>query len=203
MLHVFSDFDGTITSQDSIVFLTEKFGRGSDFRQDILKEIKSRKLSVHEAIRRELVTVKISWNEAARALKENIQVDPTFSDFVTWCRQQGYSLSVLSSGIKRVVSLFIGELDIPIFAHSIEPAQSGWIYQRNESSDKVKVLQHTQKAGKIIYIGDGTSDVEVIPYVDLLFAKSYLAEYCDQEGIPHIPFQSFLNVRNHLVNTSI
>ena len=41
MLRVFCDFDGTITNLDSIVFLTERFGGGPDFRESILSKIVS------------------------------------------------------------------------------------------------------------------------------------------------------------------
>jgi 2-hydroxy-3-keto-5-methylthiopentenyl-1-phosphate phosphatase len=47
-----------------------------------------------------------------------------------------------------------------------------------------------------VYIGDGTSDVKVIPYADVLFAKHgrFLAEYCAEEDIPFICFQNFAEV---------
>ncbi len=198
MLQIFSDFDGTITSRDSIVFLTEEFGGGPNLRHDILGQIKSRELTVYEAIKRELATVTVSWEEAAQALKKHIHVDPSFPMFVRWCRREGYLLSVLSSGIKPVVSLFIGESGVPFFAHSVEMTATGWHYRRDESAEKKSILQRIKGTAKVVYIGDGTSDVEAIPYVDLLFAKGYLAEHCQQEGIPHNPFQSFLDVQQRL-----
>ncbi len=198
MLQIFSDFDGTITSRDSIVFLTETFGAGSNLRNDIFEQIKSGKLTVYEAIKRELATVTVPWEEAAQALKKHIQVDPGFPMFVRWCRREGHLLSVLSSGIQPVVSLFIEEFGVPFFAHQVEMTATGWHYRRDQSANKTSILQKIKGTAKIVYIGDGTSDVEAIPYVDLLFAKGYLAEHCQQEGISHHPFQTFLEVQQRL-----
>ena len=64
MLQIFSDFDGTITNRDSIVFLTETFGAGPNLRNDIFEQIKSGELTVYEAIERELATVTVPWEEA-------------------------------------------------------------------------------------------------------------------------------------------
>ena len=201
MFQIFSDFDGTITNRDTIVFLTEEFGGGPNVRQDIFEQIKSGELTVYEAVKRELATITVSWDEAAQALKQHIHVVPSFPMFVRWCRREGYLLSVLSSGIKPVVSLFIGELGVPFFAHRVEMTATGWHYRRDQSADKRSILRRIKGTRKVVYIGDGTSDIEAIPYVDLLFAKGYLAEHCQQEKIPYTPFQSFLDVQQSLEGT--
>ena len=198
MLQVFCDFDGTITSRDSIVFLTEYFGAGTKYRTDILESIKNGRLTVTEAIERELATVRASWEEAKSALKANISVDPSFPGFVEWCRKRGYSVAVVSSGMKPVVDLFIGELGIPCFAHSVDTSPLGWRYSREKENDKEVILGAAKKNGSLIYIGDGTSDVSAIPYADILFAKSYLAEYCSLHEIRFVPYDSFDDVRRRM-----
>lgn len=198
MLQIFCDFDGTITSRDSIVFLTEHFGAGPEYRTNILEEIKEGRLSVTEAIEQELATVRVTWEEARSALKNHILVDPSFPDFVEWCRSQGYSLTVLSSGMMPVVDLFIGDLGIPRYAHSVDTSLQGWRYQRDKENDKDVILGAVKKNGLLVYIGDGTSDVSAIPYADILFAKSYLADYCTRHEIPFFPYKNFDNIRRRL-----
>jgi len=198
MLQIYCDFDGTITSRDSIVFLTEHFGAGSRYRTDILEAIKDGRMSVTEAIERELATVRVTWEEARSALEANISIDPTFPSFVEWCRDQGYPLTVLSSGMKPVVDLFIGELGITRFAHSVEASPEGWSYRREEENDKEVILSAANQNDRLVYIGDGTSDVSAIPYAEILFAKSYLADYCSQKGIQFYPYESFDHIRGTL-----
>lgn len=199
MFQIFCDFDGTITTRDSIVFLTERFGEGVAFREQILEQIKSGEITVFEAIERELATVKISWEEAVEALSAEVAVDPTFPEFVQWCRRRGHSLSVVSSGLEPVVSLFVGQYGLPVYAHPVEITPDGWIYRKREEFEKPRLLAAARGSGTpIVYIGDGTSDFAVVAHVDILFATSYLAEYCRERGFPFEAFDSFDDVSARL-----
>ena len=199
MISVFCDFDGTITSHDSIVFLTERFGAGHGFRSGALSRIKSGEWSVFEAIEHELATVTISWAAAARVLKANIKVDAFFEEFVAWCHKRSLRIQVVSSGMLPVVELFVGHLELEIYAHPVTISPQGWHYQPDTEAMKAPVLEAARRhTERLIYVGDGTSDVCAIPYVDDLFAKRYLAEYCEANGVPYIPFDTFRDVQKRL-----
>lgn len=197
MLRVFCDFDGTITNRDSIVFLTERFGGGSEFREDVLLKIVSKEMTVFEAIEHELATVCAEWEEALAVLQAEISVDPFFGDFVGWCRERGIPLSVLSSGMRPVVEAFVGRFNVPIFAHSVEIGAGGWRYRHEEQNDKRNLLDGLPEDDEIVYVGDGTSDVSVIPFVDRLFAKEgrFLAEYCRVNGVDFTSFRNFADIQ--------
>ncbi len=197
-VQVFSDFDGTITTRDTIVFLTEKHGRGPQFRNQMLNEIKTGRMTVFEVIERELETVTLSWPEARESLLRNIEIDPSFAPFVKWSRSVRLPLSVVSSGLEPTVRVFVGDYGLPIHAHPVECALEGWRYRVRESSLKSVVLSLAKKEGKVVYIGDGTSDVDAIPFADVLFAKSYLGEYCRRNNVPYEPFQTFSDVHERL-----
>ena len=198
MWQIFCDFDGTITSRDSIVFLTEYFGAGTSYRVDILEAFKDGRLTITELIEQELKTVRATWEEAEIALKANISVDPSFPVFIDWCKRQGYSLTVVSSGMRPILDLFIGDLGIPCFAHSVDISPQGWHYSREKENDKEVILGAAKQNGSLIYVGDGTSDVSAIPFAEILFAKSYLAEYCNQHEISFVPYDTFDDVRQRL-----
>lgn len=199
MISIFCDFDGTITSRDSIVFLTEFYGGGCGYRSAALARIESGEWSVHEAIEHELASVKISWEEAVPILQSEITMDPFFEGFVSWSRRQSLPLRVVSAGMRPVVELFLGHLGLEIYAHPVEISPDGWHYRTDPASMKVTVLKEAHgNAGSLVYIGDGTSDVCAIPYADHLFAKRYLAEYCETNGVPYFPFDDFEDVKRQL-----
>ena len=198
MIQIFSDFDGTITNRDSIVFLTEKFGGGPEFRQSVLTKFEKGELDLFETIQKELASVKVSWTEASRSLLENIVVDPGFSNFINWCHERSHPITVVSSGIRQILSLFIGELDVRFYAHPVEITKNGWLYQKDGRSDKACVLREAQPNGRIVYIGDGISDLSAVCYADFLFAKHRLAKYCVETSIPFFPFESFCDVQEQL-----
>ncbi len=202
MLKVFCDFDGTITNRDSIVLLTERFGDGPSFRSNILKEIQSGRITVFEAIERELKTVRVDWETARSFLEAEIVVDPTFVDFVKWCRQHKIPLQVVSSGLRPVVDHFLRGLDLTSFAHPVVIKPTGWEYLHDKQVGKERLLRACRRNSapqtKIVYIGDGTSDVCVLPWIDLLFATGYLAQYCQDRQIEFVFFESFEQIRQEL-----
>ncbi len=201
---VFCDFDGTITQRDTIVFLTEELGGGPRFRKQALQDIHTGAISVYEAIGRELATVTASWQEASEKLLKEIAIDPAFPEFVEWCRSRGWPLAVVSSGIEAVLHLYLGELDVPLYAHPVEFSRDGWVYRRRADVNKESLLRAARKEpGEIVYVGDGTSDVQVLPYVDRLFAKAYLADYCRTNGIDFEPFETFRDVQRRLGRLAI
>ena len=197
-IEIFADFDGTVTDRDSIVFLTQKFGGGEEYRQQALTRYGKGEIDLFELIREELATVTVPWDKAARALSENISVDPHFPPFVKWCGHGGYPVSVVSSGILQVVSLFIGDSGVPFHAHPVEMKESGWLYQKDERADKANVLRDAKARCKVVFIGDGISDISAVPYADFLFAKSRLADYCREHAIPFFSFRNFREVQEIL-----
>ncbi len=200
MTSIFCDFDGTITSRDSIVFLTEHYGGGHRYRSDALTRIQSGEWSVHEAIQHELASVKLSWEEAIPILQSKITVDPFFESFVAWSRRQSLPLQVVSAGMRPVVELFVGHLGLEIYAHPVDISTTGWRYRTDPEMLKEKVLKEARAdVGSLVYIGDGTSDICAIPYADHLFAKRYLADYCKTNDIPHFPFDTFEDIQRQLI----
>jgi 2-hydroxy-3-keto-5-methylthiopentenyl-1-phosphate phosphatase len=47
---------------------------------------------------------------------------------------------------------------------------------------------------RVVYIGDGHSDRCASQDADILFAKSHLAEICDEEGRDYVPFEGFEDI---------
>lgn len=205
MTQIFCDFDGTITNQDSIIFLTEHFGAGPECRHAARAAIKEGRLTVYEAVREELATVHITWEEAARQLRSHIFVDPAFPGFVQWCRANDHSLVIVSAGMEPVIDLFIGHLNLPVYAQSLEITPEGWDYRKKESSDKERIISAAKKDGTLVHIGDGTSDVAAIPHADLLLAKagSYLEDYCKVHQAPFLSFEDFDDVREILAKANL
>ena len=202
MIQICTDFDGTITTRDTIVYVTEQFGAGEDFRLRIVNDIKSGKISVFQGISMELETVKVSWEEAVSTLRANVFLDRGFEEFVEWSKKESYPLTVLSSGMTPVVELYVGQLDIPIYAHKLEASSGGWNFEVIEEHRKEIVLDSIRKKGPIVYIGDGTSDLAAIPFAELLFARRgrYLEAYCRDNRIPCVPYSDFNEVRTFLVD---
>ncbi len=51
---------------------------------------------------------------------------------------------------------------------------------------------------QIAYVGDGWSDRCAAKVADLVFARGSLAEHLETEGVPYVPFDDLLDVREGL-----
>lgn len=197
-MRIYTDFDGTITDRDSIVLLVQEFGGGDRYRRDLLSEFENGTLSAAEVIAEEIASVDASWEEVAACLEQKVRVDATFPAFVNWCRESSIPLCVVSSGLEQILAFMIGDLGVPVVAHTARIAGRSWRYHRRPESEKESVVRAASEADEVTFIGDGISDICVLPYVDRVFAKRYLEKYCRRRGIDFLPYDTFQDVRNRL-----
>lgn len=205
-LHIFTDFDGTITDTDSLVFLTRELGGGPAVLERVGRELRANTMTLRDGITTEMATIRAPFQEAESLLRSRIAVDPHFPSFVQWCRAQQVPLTVLSAGFHEVIDLFLPASEFPgleILASRIQPLETGWrCLFRDESDyghDKAAAIQQARAAGfHTIFIGDGLSDRASAEVADEVFAKRYLAEYCRMRDIACREFETFADVLGYL-----
>jgi HAD superfamily phosphoserine phosphatase-like hydrolase len=205
-IHIFTDFDGTITDTDSLVFLTRELGGGAAVLERVGRELRANKMTLRDGISTEMATIRASFAEAEKLLRAQIKVDPDFKRFVQWCRAEQIPLTVLSAGFHEVIDLFLPASEFPeleILASRIEPLETGWRCVFRDDSDyghdKAAAIQRARAAGfHTIFIGDGLSDRASAEVADEVLAKRYLAEYCRARDIACHEFQTFADVLRFL-----
>src|SRR5262245_48609356 len=106
-LHIFSDFDGTITEKDTLIFLASNLGDAHQMVEAIGRLLSSGKLSLRDGIAAEMRSIRAPFAEAVRLLKEQIRIDPGFQDLAQWCVEKNIPLTVLSAGFRQIIDLFI------------------------------------------------------------------------------------------------
>ena len=202
-LHIFSDFDGTITDNDTLVFLTTHLGGGLEFVRQMGPRLRRHEISLRECIATEMATIRQPFSEAEKLLRARVQLDPQFIPFAEWCRAQQLPLTVLSAGFHQTIELFLPQAEFPyltILANELEPdAERGWqCHFRDttpEGHDKAAALRQARAQGQhTIFIGDGYSDRSAAEAADEVFAKHTLATYCHERGIAFHPYQTFAEV---------
>lgn len=97
-VHIFSDFDGTITEQDTLIFLTTHLGGGSELVAAIGRLLRAGQLSLREGIAAEMRSIRAPFADAAKLLREQVRLDPHFKAFAQWCHAQALPLTILSAG---------------------------------------------------------------------------------------------------------
>ena len=200
--HIFTDFDGTITDTDSLVFLTRELGGGPAVLDSIGQQLRANTMTLRAGISAEMATIRAPFLQAEQLLRAQIKVDPDFQPFVQWCRANQIPLTVLSAGFHEVIDLFLPATEfsaLEILASRIQPLATGWQCLFRDASDyghdKAAAIQQARRAGfHTIFIGDGLSDRASAEVADEVFAKRYLAEYCRARDIACQEFQTFAEV---------
>jgi len=211
---VFSDFDGTITLEDSNDYIADKYGMGKEKRLKLFENILSGEECFSYGFRVMLESINLPFEECIKVLHDNIHLDPGFTKTFEYCESHGIPFVVISSGMKPIIrsllSKMLGEEKasrIPILANDvkIDPNDSSkWdiVYKDTTPHGHDKSLSIAEKKAEFeknletkptyFYCGDGISDLSAAKECDLLFAKEGkdLITFCERD---HIPYHAFNN----------
>ena len=222
----FTDFDGTITLQDTNDFITDNYGMGYEQRRKLFHAVIDHSDSFRNTFQKMLDSWKMPFPKVLEILRDNISLDPHFKDFMVWARAHHVPVIVLSSGMVPVIETLLKHLlgeelmqDIEIVANETQlraPGNSldksdGWTIKFHDDSgfghDKsLTIRPYADAIAKmpdderptLLYAGDGVSDLSAARETDLLFARAGqdLITYCENEGIPFTEFESWETILN-------
>ncbi len=196
------DFDGTISTADVTDSLLQRFGQpGWQALEDAWErgEIGSR-----ECMKGQVALLDMDRTELDAHLA-TIEVDPHFAAFVREARALGMPVQVVSDGIDyaiRSVLTHHGLDDLPVIANRLVQAgprqwrlESPWASAacaRASGNCKCERLAEQRALhGRVLFVGDSTSDFCVSGRADFVFAKYKLIGHCERNGIAHAPFTDF------------
>ncbi|KAI9337804.1 HAD-like domain-containing protein [Obelidium mucronatum] len=205
---VFCDFDGTITTKDTGNVIIDAC-IGTEERQrldDLILNGTSSFVDANNTMWRG-VTFKTFEEAIAVCQENNVTHDPGFNRFHSILNRHNVSLKVVSAGLFPIVQLYLKEYsNIEIFANTCtiatdkEEGKPCWTINYVDDSpsghDKgapIRKLKSEYKSAglsdesrpKILFIGDGVSDLTAARDADFVFAKrgKDLETYCKREGI--------------------
>ncbi|EAW12121.1 putative 2,3-diketo-5-methylthio-1-phosphopentane phosphatase [Aspergillus clavatus NRRL 1] len=218
----FSDFDGTIFMQDTGHILFDNLGCGTKRREILDEQIKSGERSFREVSEEMWGSLRVPFEDGFEVMKQNLEIDPGFEEFHRFCLANKIDFNVISAGLKpilrRVLDTFLGEQasSIQIVANEVDIKDDGsawkpiWRHDTELGHDKALSVQEGRaEAAKycidgqiplIVFIGDGVSDLAAAREADVLFARKglRLEEYCQENKIPYIPFETFADIKREI-----
>ena len=207
-LIVFTDFDGTVSVGDVGNRLFNYFSDGKS-REPVSRwlagSIDSRKCLIEEAAAMRDI-------EPAELYEfiDIFQIDPHFTSFVDFLNRSGIALYILSDGLDIYIKRLLGRNGLGHLSFYANRAElnSGrfhfeWPYFEEScgkcANCKGYHIRRLRRTGqKAVYIGDGKSDLCALPEADIIFAKSFLADYCRGNKIDYHPFDSFCDIEKAL-----
>jgi 2-hydroxy-3-keto-5-methylthiopentenyl-1-phosphate phosphatase len=201
------DFDGTITEEDTSFFLLDAFAQG-DWRR-LLRDYKEHRISVGEFNTRAFAMVKADKPTLLGALKGEVKVRAGFHELVNYCLKRGFRLVIVSNGLDFYVRAVLKDLelrDIEVHAaqasfhpEGMEVQYVGPDGKKLEDGFKEAYTQSFLELGyKVIYVGNGDSDLAPIEYAHHVFATGDLLAYCRENNLKYKPFETFFDVVREL-----
>jgi 2-hydroxy-3-keto-5-methylthiopentenyl-1-phosphate phosphatase len=209
VLNVFTDFDGTITKEDTLVMVLDRFAAGQ--WRAIEDLVTQNKMTEREALQAEFDLVTASYSEVLHFLQKHVQIDATFKKFAGWCRKNKLPLTVLSGGFKPFIEITFEKFDIAdgiqIYANMVEVVNAKWkiipsrLPKINDLCNHCKtyhLVQAKNDHNTIVYIGNGNTDRCPAKQADVIFAKENLAQFLTENKHTYHNFKNFSHIQEQL-----
>lgn len=198
---ILCDFDGTISVEDVIDSLLDRFGRPG--WEALEKAWRAGQIGSRECMAGQVGLLDMSRAELDAHLRE-LWIDHAFPAFVAKARELRVPIRIVSDGLDYAINRILGRYglgDLPVAANHLMPALRTRHWQLTSphraagcASGTCKcacVAEARRDGAKTLLIGDGASDFCAADRVDFVFAKHRLIEHCRAAGIPYMPITSF------------
>ena len=209
-MHIFCDFDGTITQRDTTDYILSRLARPE--WEEVEAEWTAGRITAAECMRRQIGMIRASDAELEAAL-DSVALDPGFLAFVTWCEARDIAITIVSDGVRQFIDHILarhGLSHLPVVANELAGGEvrrrleQPWMREGCAAGSGVCKCAAASAAAPanldtMVFVGDGRSDFCISGRADVLFAKSKLADYAASRGRPFIPFDTFDDVTMALV----
>ena len=207
-LAVLTDFDGTITRTDVVEAILEEFAPATWW--EIEEQHRARAIGTRETLARQVALLRVKRADLIRFVDAKVELDESFRDFAAFCRERGIPLEIVSEGLDFYVQYLLQKwgLAVPVRTNRAIFEERGvrieypWADATCTLCGTCKLLRLFElrtQGHRVVYVGDGHSDLCPAIEADLLFAKAELARLCEEEGITYTPFDRFSDVHRTLV----
>lgn len=206
-LHLFLDFDGTITVEDTGDRLFQTFGSFEPVHTQLLNG----EFSVREYYVRSVALLRERDPAQIKAWALTMAVDPGFTSLLSWCRTQQIIPHIVSDGFDIYINPILqreGISDVAVHCNRLTSNDGRLTAVFPGATESCSCFCASCKRNSIInvlgehdiavYVGDGRSDQCAAEHCDVIFAKRHLAAWCTQERIPHHPFRTLHDVQRIL-----
>ncbi len=201
------DFDGTVTEEDASFFLLDAFAQG-DWRR-LLRDYRGHRISVGEFTTRAFAMVKADRYTLLKALKGEVKVRAGFHELVNYCLKRGFRLVIVSNGLDFYIRAVLKDLELrniemhaaqaSFYPEGMKVHYVGPDGKRLEDGFKEAYTQSFLKLGyRVIYVGNGDSDIAPAKYAHYVFATGDLLAYCRENNLKYKPFETFRDVVGEL-----
>ena len=203
------DFDGTVTRQDTLVEILNRYG--SPRWHEVQRKVVSGELSIREGLQLEMGSIQASKEELKSLLQSQVEIEPSFPSFLNRMRRRGIPVILLTGGFDLCVETVLekaGLAPLPYLANRLTRTNgSGWKVEFPFPSTHCQACGHCKgeairswntQGYTTVFAGNGVTDRCSALAAALTFAKAELADWCRSQEIAWLPFASFKDIEEEL-----
>lgn len=206
-IHLFLDFDGTISQNDVGDAIVREFGAFELLHGSLL----AGEISVGQYYHRAVESFTHACTpETLTSFVLQQDLDPGAAPLVDWAHGENIPVHVVSDGFDVYIRPLLDRAGILQNVTSLHSNVLTWRDSTFEPSfpgasescscfcascKRNAMLTALSDDDIAIYVGDGRSDTCAVQFADIVFAKGTLAAHCTQMRIPHHPYRSLQEVR--------
>ena len=202
-----TDFDGTVTTINVLDSLYEHFA-GPSYRIHMERWNRG-EISTMEEIEKVFSTVKAS-RQRMEAFLRTVNIDPGFKPLLGYCREKTYPFAIVSDGLRWYIDYVLNTHGIErtnVYAGDIFFEEEGFRFEYpwfdpafslRSTAKPVIVKEYQRRGHRVIFVGDGLSDVEAAEIADVVYAKDVLLEISRERGIEAREFEDLFDVYQDL-----
>ncbi|WP_313892763.1 2-hydroxy-3-keto-5-methylthiopentenyl-1-phosphate phosphatase [Psychrobacillus sp.] len=206
-LVIFCDFDGTITNKDNIISLMKEFAPPEYL--PIKENILSQKQSIRDGVKEMFALLPVSLKDQITSfLLEQAQIRDGFAEFVSYTKERNIPLYIVSGGIDFFIhpilepfgpfaDVYCNESDFSgdnihiHFPHGCDELCTS----KGCGCCKPSIIRQLLDDNALsVVIGDSITDLEAAKLADVVIARDFLIEKCEELHIRYEPFKSFHDV---------
>lgn len=197
---VFSDFDGTITEDETFVAVLKHFA--PETSRALLPEIYALRLPLREGVRRILESIPSARFPAMLEFVEGASLRQGFTQFLDFVTTRGIPFVIVSGGLEELIRQILGPLATridAIYAARVDRSapflKARSDYESNAELVSKPLILKRYAAAKAICIGDSVTDLEMAMCCPNIFARDRLAQYLREREDPFFPYETFFDIR--------
>ncbi len=200
----FFDFDNTITTFDVLDDLIKRFSINDKWKK-LENDWVDGKIGSKKCLEGQLAGVRIT-KKALDEYLTKVTIDKYFNKLLALLRQKGSIPMIVSDDFYFIIKTILknnGTGKIKIFSNTLRFSKNRLIPSfphvnklclKSANCKRNHIFNNGRGKKKIIYIGDGLSDVCASGYADLVFAKGRLLDYLKNKKKPYVGFDNLGNV---------
>ena len=197
------DFDGTITREDVSFLLLDLFAQG-DWRC-LLQEYKQHSISLGDFNTRAFAMIRADKSSLLQVIREKVEVRDGFHKLVDYCLERDFRFVIVSNGLEfyiRAILEYLGSEGIEVHAAQAQFRPQGMEVryvdpngcQLEEGFKEAYIKSFLNSGYRVMYVGNGDSDIIPASYAHQVFATGDLLDYCRNSSLKCKSFDSLTDI---------